>query len=145
MVHDTTLLQLSIAHNDLHDDGVIAISDCLKTNTTLQQLSMTTDTISDKVTNMLSTALTGNEALHTLTIEDGYSVSFHDTILSAMYGNSTMMKLTLPTTTEEKCCVLRNEVEKINILRRSQEINMLNVIFFEDLSDSFQYDLYSSS
>jgi len=154
LMNNSTLLQLNIAHNKMRDDGVVAISDCVKVNTMLQQLSMTTGTISDITTDKFAEALTVNLALHTLTIENGKSNFFNDAILSAMYDNSTMMKLTLPSTiTEEKCCVLRNEVERINMVRRSQEIDMLNVIFFvKDLSDDELVDVlahknrsYSSS
>ena len=136
-----TLLQLTIAHNDLHDIGVIAISDCLKVNTTLQQLSMTTDTISDEAINKLAAALKVNESLNALTIQHGYSDSFNATILSAMYSNSTIMKLTLPSDrTTEEWCVLQNEVERINMVRRSVEIDMLDVTFFEHWSDSPLFD-----
>jgi len=144
--NNLTLLRLGMAHNDLQDDGVIAISDCLTTNTTLQQLSMTIKKISKKTTNRFATALARNKILHELSITKyGYSETLHDTIVSTMYDNSTMMRLTLPFTIDVERCILQNEVEKINIIRRSQEIDMLTVIFFEDLSEPFHYRLCSSS
>ena len=78
---------------DLHDDGVLAIGDCLTTNTTLQQLSMITGNIGGETTNTFAASLAVNLSFNMLSINYGYSHSFNDTILSAMYDNSTVMKL----------------------------------------------------
>ncbi|XP_065883961.1 protein NLRC3-like [Dysidea avara] len=133
---NTTIQKLDVSHNEicskLCNDGIIAISDCLKDNTTLHDLCVTTPDISDQASQHLASALRENLSLHTLSFHQYHRqlFSFDMIILSAIYYNKTLMKMTLPyPCLSFDFCVVQNEVERINMKRRRQEIDTLNVHF----------------
>lgn len=98
---------------------------------------MSVHSIGVEATYKLSESLAVNSALNTLAI-DGICL-FDDCfiILSAIHNNHTMITLTLPCyiLSTNEYYALHTEIEKINIIRRSQNIDMLNVIFFDELSN----------
>ena len=136
--NNSTLLKLNIARNDIKDDGIIAICDCLKSNATLQHLSMPFSyLIGDKVASKFSKSLAENKALNTLTIDCLFCFYNCFIILSAMYDNHTIVTLTLTIehsnfSTSERYA-LQTEVEEISIIRRSQNIDTLDVIFLDKM------------
>ena len=63
-----TLLKLSISRNEISDDGAIAFSECLKTNTTLIEIDMSWNNITCKGASVIAKAVQVNTALQKLNI-----------------------------------------------------------------------------
>ena len=143
---NTTLRCLEISHNKIYDDGLSSISSSLEDNKTLEEICMSCDKISDGITTKLAVALVVNSSLRTVII-DGYSSDsycFNKNILSAMHYNNTITALTLPRVQKwEELSTLKNDVENINLNRRRQENDELNVNFkqfynvYENLCDYY--------
>ena len=131
------LEKLDVSHNkicnELHDDEIEAMSNCIKNNTTLQEFCISTDEINDQASHSLADALKVNTSLYAIKFDQYGSenaFSFNRSILSAMYENKTIMSIMLPwTNTYNEFCVVQSEVESINMERRSQAIEILNVTF----------------
>ena len=91
------LKKLDISNNTVPDDGAVAFGDCLKTNSTLVKLDLSFNHVTVKSMMIFADGIKINKSLHTLklliTNED--SLEFNMTVLSAMYMNKTMMKLSL--------------------------------------------------
>ena len=145
---NTSLQSLNIAHNELHN-GIIAISDCLNSSAKLRELCLTANYINDESANKLAAdIIRANSSIHTLAIghtpaigvsSDHYS--FNRVILSAiaLYDNklltNLMLSLSSSTDVAQQRCVLQNEVEIINLLRRSQEVDKLTVTFINNFEN----------
>ena len=128
---NTTLQKLDISNNTISDDGAAAISDGLKNNNTLQALNMSGNNITSEGAKKIGEAIQVNKTLHTLhlvqhNIND--ALSFNMTILTAMYHNNTLMKLSLPSVYVHggDKRLVSSEVEKINKERIRQGISTLN-------------------
>ena len=57
---NTILQKLNISHNRISDDGAIAFSECLKSNTTLIELDMSRNYISDRILQSVAQAIKAN-------------------------------------------------------------------------------------
>ena len=123
---NATLQKLGIHVNSISDDGAAAISDGLKCNISLQELNMNGDNITSEGAKLIAEAIKVNTTLHTLDVRQhgiNDALSFNMTILTAVYHNNTLMKLTLPHVHDER--LVRSEVEKINKERTRQGISTL--------------------
>ena len=126
------LQKLDIHSNSISDDGVAAISDGLKCNISLQELDMSFNNITSEGAKLIAEAIQDNTTLHTLNlyqynINDG--LSFNMTVLTAVYHNNTLMKLTLPWVWGDDERLVRSEVEKINKERTRQGISTLTCYY----------------
>ena len=96
-----TLQKLDISNNSnsISDDGAVAISDGLKYNISLQELNMSCNKITNEGAKLIAEAIKVNTTIHTLDLRQYHinnALSFNMTILTAVYHNNTLMKLTLP-------------------------------------------------
>ena len=142
-----TLQKLDISHNSISDDGVAAISDGLKYNTSLQELNMSHNKITSLGAKFIAEAIQVNRTLHTLDLYD-YNIydrlsfkSFDMTVLTAVYHNNTLMKLTLPRVSYYDKRLVSSEVEKINKERTRQGISTLTYDYTD--GDSINYNISS--
>ena len=127
---NTTLKILIISDNRLSDDGVAAISDSLKSNNSLWRLEMEGINITTKGAKEIAEAIKVNTNLHTLYIRQHNSIgdlSFNMTVLTAVYHNNTLMKLTLPYVYGYARRLVSSEVEEINKERTRQGISILTL------------------
>ena len=127
---NTTLKILNINGNAISDDGVVTISDSLKSNNTLQELYMSFNEITSEGAQKIAEAIKVNTTFHTLYlrqyIKDAYALSFNMTILTAVHHNNILMKLKLPWVfDDDNRLVVSSEVEKINKERTRQDISTL--------------------
>ena len=125
---NTTLKILNINENTISDDGVVAISDSLKSNNSLQELYMSYNKITSEGAKKIAEAIKVNTTLHTLHLYHGGindPLSFNMTVLTAVYHNNTLMKLSLPYVYDDEERLVSSEVEKINKERRRQGISTL--------------------
>ena len=123
-----TLQKLDISHNSISDDGAAAISDGLKCNISLQKLNMSWNVITNEAAKLIAEAIKINTTLHTLNLwhSDIYDkLSFNMTVLTAVYHNNTLMKLSLPWVLGDDERLVSSEVEKINKERTRQGISTL--------------------
>ena len=130
---NTTLKILNINGNTISDDGVAAISDGLKSNNSLQELDMSLNKITSEGAKKIAEAIKVNTTLKILKINkrlDHDALSFNMTVLTAVYHNNTLMKLSLPHActyayyhNDER--LVSSEVEKINKERTRQGISTL--------------------
>ena len=123
-----TLQKLGLRHNSISDDGVAAISDGLKFNISLQELDMSYNKITNEGAKMIGEAIKVNTTLHTLALRHydiNYGLSFNMTVLTAVYHNNTLMKLSLPYVFVDDKRLVSSEVEKINKERTRQGISTL--------------------
>ena len=123
-----TLQKLYISINSISDDGVAAISDGLKCNISLQELDMSYNKITNEGAKLIAEAIKVNTTLHTLYLwNNGINdtLSFNMTVLTAVYHNNTLMKLTLPWVSGDDKRLVSSEVEKINKERTRQGISTL--------------------
>ena len=112
----------------ISDDGVAAISDGLKCNISLQELNMSYNEIISEGAKTISEAIKVNTTLHTLNLyqlDINDALSFNMTVLTAVYHNNTLMKLTLPYVFGDDDRLVSSEVEKINKERTRQGISTL--------------------
>ena len=128
---NTTLKILNINDTKMSDDGVVAISDSLKSNNSLQELDMSSNQITSEGAKKIAEAIKVNTTLKILKINDNEiyhdALSLNMTVLTAVYHNNTLMKLSLPCTRaygNDKRLV-SSEVEKINKERTRQGIGTL--------------------
>ena len=90
-----------MSRNDITNEGAKLIAEAIKVNTILLALDLWQYDINDKL-------------------------SFNMTVLTAVYHNSTLMKLELPgVRSHDNRQLVRREVEKINKERRRQGISTL--------------------
>ena len=126
---NTTLKILNINDNTISDDGVVAISDSLKSNNSLQELYMKDNKITSEGAKKIAEAIKVNTTLHTLDLRQhniNDTLSFNMTVLTAVYHNNTLMKLSLPYVyDDDKIRLVSSEVEKINKERTRQGISTL--------------------
>ena len=127
---NTTLKTLNIFYNTISDNGVVAISDSLKSNNSLQELDISYNKITSEGAKKIAEAIKVNTILHTLhlyqrNIND--ALSFNMTVLTAVYHNNTLMKLTLPYVSVDDERLVSSEVEKINKERTRQGISTLSI------------------
>ena len=89
-----TLQKLSISHNLLSDDGAIAFSEYLKTNTTLIELDMGNNNITCKGANRLAEATKVNSALQKLNVSHN-QISYDGAIAfsECLKTNTTLIEL----------------------------------------------------
>ena len=123
-----TLQKLNISHNSISDDGAVAFSDGLKFNISLQELNMSGNKISNEGAKMIGEAIKVNTTLHTLDLYQhniNDALSFNMTVLTAVYHNNTLMKLTLSRVYGDDKRLVSNELEKINKERTRQGISTL--------------------
>ena len=131
---NTTLKILNIKGNTISDDGVVAISDSLKSNNSLQELDMSYNNITSEGAKKIAEAIKVNTTLHTLhlyqyNIND--ALSFNMTVLTAVYHNNTLMKLSLPRKyDDDKRRLVSSEVEKINKERIRQGISTITCSYW---------------
>ena len=122
-----TLQELDISRNNISDDGVAAISDAMKTNNSLQMLNMSSNNITSEGAKSIAGAIKVNTTLHTLNLDQeniNDTLSFNERILTAVYHNNTLIKLTLPYVhCDDNELVSSKKI--INEKRRSQGINTL--------------------
>ena len=124
-----TLQELDISNNDISDDGAAAISNALKTNNSLLILDMSYNHITSEGAKVIAEAIKVNTTLHTLNLRQDINgeVSFNMSVLTAVYHNNTLMKLTLTyVRDDDDRRLVRSEVEKINKERTRQGISTLN-------------------
>ena len=122
-----TLQKLNISDNSISNDGAAAFSDGLKYNISLQELNMSQNKITNEGAKLLAEAIKVNTTLHTLDLYQyniNNKLSFNMTVLTAVYHNNTLMKLTLPCAFYDRRLV-SNEVEQINKERTRQGISTL--------------------
>ena len=123
-----TLQKLNISENSISDDGAAAISDGLKCNSSLQELNISWNKITKEGIKLIAEAIKVNTTLHTLNLYQ-YSIngalSCNMTVLTAVYHNNTLMKLTLPWVFGDDERLVSSEVEKINKERTRQGISTL--------------------
>ena len=123
-----TLQKLDISHNSISDDGAAAISDSLKCNISLQELNMSSNKITNEGAKLIAEAIKVNTTLHTLDLwqyDINDTLSFNMTVLTAVYHNNTLMKLSLPYVRNDDERLVSSEVEKINKERTRQSISTL--------------------
>ena len=89
-----TLLKLNISRNEISDDGAIAFSECLKTNTTLIELDMSWNNITCKGACAIAEAIQVNTALQKLNISrneisDNGAIAFSECLKT----NTTLIEL----------------------------------------------------
>ena len=123
-----TLQKLNIRGNSISDVGAAAISDGLKSNISLQELNMSDNKITNKGAKLIAEAIKVNTTLHTLNlfqlnVYDALSINM--TVLTAVYHNNTLMKLSLPWVYDDDERLVSSEVEKINKERTRQGISTL--------------------
>jgi len=156
--HNSVLQHLNIKENNIHLEGIAIIIDSLMKNTALMELYMCIDDdgINDEISNKLTTMLKTNFNICTLSmagfvpVEKCNILSFNKAILSSMYFNKSVTHLTIPWVSclrpqrkvRQILCLLQNEVENINIQRRSQGIPVVSVNYFQ-LENSYEYHDYS--
>ena len=126
---NTTLKILKINGNAISDDGVVAINDNLKSNNSLQELYISCNKITSEGAKKIAEAIKVNKTLHALHLYHGGindPLSFSMTVLTAVYHNNTLMKLSLPYVYgDDKRRLVSSEVEKINKERTRQGISTL--------------------
>ena len=125
---NTTLQTLVISDNTISDDGAAAISDGLKSNNSLQELNMSFNKITSEGAKKIGEAIQVNKTLYTLDLYQhniNDALSFNMTILTAMYHNNTLMRLSLPPVHGDNNRLVSSEVEKINKERTRQGISTL--------------------
>ena len=126
---NATLQKLDISYNTISDDGAAVISNGLKSNKSLQVLDMSHNNITSKGAKNIGEAIQVNKTLHTLYLYQ-YNINdkltFNMTILTAMYHNNTLMKLSLPYVySDDDRRLVSSEAEKINKERTRQGISTL--------------------
>ena len=89
-----TLQKLNISNNKISDDGAIAFSECLKTNTTLIELDMSSNNITCKGASVIAEAIQVNTALQKLNIShneisDDGAIAF----IGCLETNTTLIEL----------------------------------------------------
>ena len=122
------LKKLYIRGNSISDDGAAAISDGLKCNISLQKLNVSWNKITSEGAKIIAGAIKVNTTLHTLHLyqrDITDKLSFNMTVLTAVYHNNTLMKLTLPGLYGDDERLVSSEVEKINKERTRQGISTL--------------------
>ena len=122
------LKKFDIDDNSISDDGAAAISDGLKCNISLQELKMSYNKITSKGAKTIAEAIQVNTTLHTLHLHQSNirgKLSFNMTVLTAVYHNNTLMKLSLPFVHSNNEKLVSSEVEKINKERTRQGIGTL--------------------
>ena len=110
------------------DHLVMCLSECLKEDDTLQKLNMSYNKITNEGAKMIGEAIKVNTTLHTLNLyqyDINDELSFNMTVLTAVYHNNTLMKLTLPRVYGDDKRLVSSEVEKINKERTRQGISTL--------------------
>ena len=123
-----TLQKLKINDNSISDDGAAAISDGLKCNSSLQKLDISWNKITNEVAKLIAEAIKVNTTLHTLHFRQydiNDALSFNMTVLTAVYHNNTLMKLSLPCVYGDDERLVSSELEKINKERKRQGISTL--------------------
>ena len=123
-----TLQELDISGNNISDDGAAAISDALKSNNSLQILKMSSNKITSEGTKLIAEAIKVNTTLHTLDLyqyDINDKLSFNMSVLTAVYHNNTLMKLTLLYVFGDDKRLVLSEIEKINKERTRQGISTL--------------------
>ena len=130
-----TLQKLDISHNSISDDGAGAISDGLKKcNISLQQLNMSWNKMTNEGAKSIAEAIKVNTTLHTLHLKYNHDIndklSFNMTVLTAVYHNNTLMKLTLPYVYDDDKRLVSSEVKKINKERTRQGISTLTYHYY---------------
>ena len=144
---NTTLQKLDIHSNSISDDGAAAISDGLKCNISLQELKMSRNKITSEGAKFIAEAIKVNTTLHTLDLwQQGINdaLSFNMTVLTAVYHNNTLMKLTLPRVCyDDNKRLVTSEVEKINKERTRQGISTLTCDTYIPMDDSINYNISS--
>ena len=68
LLHNTFTEELIISHNNVSDDGAVAISECIKNNNTLQKLDMSYNSISNNGIIIVCEALKTNKTLQKINI-----------------------------------------------------------------------------
>ena len=129
---NTTLQVLDIHDNNISDNGAAAISDALKSNNSLQILSMSYNHITSKGAKLIAEVIKVNTTLDSLYLNQhgiNDTISFNMSVLTAVYHNKTLMKLSLPRVYDDDERLVRSEVEKINEERTRQDISSLTCIF----------------
>ena len=118
------LQELHISNNHISDNGAAAIGNALKSNTSLQILDMSSNKITSEGAMVIAEAIKVNTALRTLNLRQSDVVSFMS-VLTAVYYNNNLMKLTLPRVYGNNERLVRSEVKKINKERTRQGISIL--------------------
>ena len=126
-----TLQKLDIRWNNISDDGIAAISDALKSNNSLQILNMSHNEITSEGAKLIAEAIKVNTKLHSLKLyqyDINDRLSFNMSVLTAVYHNNTLMKLTLPYVhDDDDDRLVRSAVVKINKERTRQGIIALTL------------------
>ena len=81
------MTELNLGNNSIGDEGAIALSDSLKSNSTLTELNLESNSIGDSGARSLSDSLKSNSTLTTL------DLGFYSIALSMALTRNTMKKL----------------------------------------------------
>ena len=92
--HYINIQILDISHNNISDDGAVAISDCLENNDTVQKLDMSHNKISDNGISRISKALQINTKLQMFNISYN-NISYDGAVAISEYlkNNNTLQEL----------------------------------------------------
>ena len=96
LYNNTTVKQLNLPCNNITDDGVIVISECLKNNSTLQELNLTGNCITSKGAKKISEALCINKYLYKIDVS--YNAIHDDGVVyisECLKHNNTLAELNL--------------------------------------------------
>ena len=124
----TTLKILSIDNNTISDGGAATISDSLKSNSSLQELDISCNEITSEGAKTLAEAIKVNTNIHTLYLHQydiNDELSFNMAVLTAVYHNNALIKLTLPHVLGDDERLVSSEVQKINKERTRQGYSTL--------------------
>ena len=137
-----TLTFLDISENSISDEGAAAICDGLRSNNSLQKLDMSFNNITSKGAKWIAKAIKVNVTLHTLHLYQDFvdELSFNMTILTAVYHNDTLMKLSLPNAYNGED---KEVIEKINKQRTKRGISAISVDHIELLHVCGQFPYVS--
>ena len=121
---------MHISSNNICDDGVTSISECLAENNTIQELTLSWNSTITEVTTKIAEALAVNKSLHTLDLSSQHAndpVHFTMTLLAAMEHNHTLKRLVLPTSVIKDEAIVKSKLEKKGSRKLYADTLVLNI------------------
>ena len=91
---NSSQISIDISWNMISHEGAVAISECLKYNSTLQHLNISTNEIDTSGMNEIFTSIIKNTVLLKLD-ESQNSISNFETIINCIKSNSTLLGLSI--------------------------------------------------